>query len=69
MIKELKIDEQLRDLFPPLTEEEFSQLEQNILRDGCTSPLFTWNDYIVDGHNRYSICKKHNIEFQVIELN
>ena len=27
------------------------------------SPIITWNDFIVDGHNRYSICKKHNIEF------
>lgn len=24
-----------------------------------------WNGFIVDGHNRYSICKKHNIEYVV----
>lgn len=26
-------------------------------------PIMEWNGYIVDGHNRYSICKKHNIDF------
>ena len=24
-----------------------------------------WHGFIVDGHNRYSICKKHNIEYVV----
>lgn len=24
-----------------------------------------WNGFIVDGHNRYSICKKHNIDYVV----
>lgn len=67
-MKDFKIDEQLRDLFPPLTSEEFDQLEKNILRDGCKDPLATWNGYIVDGHNRYKICQKHNIEFQVFIL-
>jgi len=67
-MKVFQIDEQLRDLFPPLTKEEFEQLEVNILRDGCTSPLFVWKGYIVDGHNRYNICTKNDIEFQTIEL-
>lgn len=30
--------------------------------------LYIWNDYIVDGHNRYELCKKHNIKFPVEEL-
>lgn len=66
--KELKIDNELRDLLPPLTKEELETLEQNLLKDGCTSPIFTWNGYIVDGHNRYGICEKHNIEFEEIKL-
>lgn len=68
MTKELKIDEELRDWFPPLTKKEFEKLETDILRDGCRDSLCTWNGYIVDGHNRYTICTKHNIEFSVIEL-
>lgn len=67
-MKKLLIDEQLRDLFPPLSTEEFQMLETNIKRDGCTSPLFIWRGYIVDGHNRYKICTENSIEFQTIEL-
>lgn len=68
MNQEFKIDEQFRDLFPPLTKEEFEQLEKNIIRDGCREPIATWEGYIVDGHNRYNICTKHNIEFQSFVL-
>ena len=67
-MRKLLIDKELRDLLPPLTKEEFSQLEENILKDGCQSPIITWNDYIVDGHNRYNICNKHKIEFEELKL-
>lgn len=67
-MRKLLIDKELRDLLPPLTKEEFSQLEENILKDGCQSPIITWNDYIVDGHNRYKICNKHKIEFEELKL-
>ena len=67
-MKELKIDEQLRDLLPPLKEEEFNQLEQNIIKDGCTHAIATWNGYIADGHNRYKICKNNNIDFDTYPL-
>lgn len=68
MNKVLKIDPELRDLLPSLSEEEFKKLEERILKDGCQTPLFTWQGYIADGHNRYSICTKYNIQFQSIEL-
>ena len=63
-MKDLKIDPELRDLLPPLTDEEFKQLERNILDNGFDRnfPIMEWHGYIADGHNRYSICKKHNIE-------
>lgn len=66
--RELKIDKELRDLLPPQTEEEHKILEQSILKDGCSNPIITWNDYIVDGHNRYSICSEYNIGFEEIKL-
>ena len=57
---ELKIDPEFVDKIPPLTAEEFQQLENNILADGLViSPIITWNDVIVDGHNRYEICHAH----------
>ena len=54
------IDPEFRDKIPPLTEEEFSQLEENILSDGSVfSPLVVWGCTILDGHNRYEIIQKH----------
>lgn len=66
--RELKIDEELRDLLPPLTEDEYKFLEESIKEHGCTSPIHIWNDYVVDGHNRYGICKKYNYGFEVVIL-
>lgn len=63
-MKELKIDPEFRDLLPPLTDEEFKQLEKNILDNGFDRnfPIMEWHGYIADGHNRYLICRKHNID-------
>lgn len=63
-MRELKIDPELKDLLPPLTNEEYTQLEKNILDNGFDRnfPIMEWHGYIADGHNRYSICKKHNID-------
>lgn len=63
-MRELKIDPELKDLLPPLTDEEYKQLEKNILDNGFDRnfPIMEWHGYIADGHNRYSICKKHNID-------
>ena len=62
-VYELTIDPELRDLIPPLSEEEHRLLEDSILRSGCDTPLTVWNGTIVDGHNRYEICQKHGIPF------
>ena len=63
----LRIDPELHDLIPPLSEEEHKMLEESIVRDGCDTPLVVWKGTIVDGHNRYEICHKHNIPFAVEE--
>lgn len=60
MNRALKIDPEFQSKIPPLTEDEFSQLEENILADGAVlSPIIVWNGIIVDGHNRYTILGKH----------
>ena len=63
-MKDLMIDPELKDLLPPLTDEEYKRLEKNILENGFDKnfPIMEWHGYIADGHNRYSICQKHNIE-------
>lgn len=65
----LKINPELRDFIPPLSGEEKKSLEDSLLKYGYKgAPIYTWHDYIVDGHNRYNLCMKYNIEFPVEEL-
>ncbi len=57
---ELRTDPEFESKIPPLTDEEFQQLETNILADGVViSPIIVWNGVIVDGHNRYRIVSRH----------
>lgn len=57
---ELKIDPEFRDKIPPLTETEFKQLEENIVRDReVREPLVIWNSTIIDGHHRWKVIAKH----------
>ena len=65
----LKIDTDFKKLIPPLTPEEFGQLEQNILSVGkCRNAIVIWKDFIVDGHNRHTICQEHGIHFDVNKM-
>lgn len=67
---QLKIDPELQSKIPPLQFEEEQQLEQNIIAEGrLLNPIVTWNGYILDGHTRYRILKKHGfIKFEVEEI-
>lgn len=64
-LEKLRIDSEFEKLLAPLSDKEFSQLENNILLDGCREPLTIWHKTILDGHNRYRICTKHRIPFSV----
>ena len=66
-IPTLKIDPDFKDLIAPPQRQEYLQLEENILQDGCRDPIIVWNGTIIDGHNRYEICCRHNIPFSVVE--
>ncbi|HEY8026831.1 MAG TPA: hypothetical protein VIF60_19985, partial [Burkholderiaceae bacterium] len=35
-----------------------------LLAEGCRDALVLWGDILIDGHNRYEICRKHGIEFK-----
>ena len=66
----LKIDPEFQSQIPPLTDDEFKQLEENILKEGkLLSPLIVWGNTLVDGHNRYAIPQKHpEIYFSTMPL-
>ncbi len=65
MRTDIKIDPEFKALLPPLTIEELAKLEFNLKEDGCREPLMVWNGYLVDGHNRYDICTRLQLPFQV----
>jgi ParB family chromosome partitioning protein len=63
----IEINQEFKALIPPLSIEEYSQLEKNIIADGCREPLVVFNNTLVDGHNRYEICTKHDLPFSILE--
>jgi len=63
----ITIDNDFQNLIPPLTDEEFAQLEKNILRDGIRDALITWHGILIDGHNRYRIAQKYGLTYRTVE--
>ncbi|WP_155798239.1 hypothetical protein [Sorangium cellulosum] len=66
---EITVDEEFSKLIPPLSPEELAQLERHLLAEGCHDPLLVWDDgqqrILMDGHNRYQICRRHRIRYTV----
>ncbi len=65
---ELTIDKEFAGLCPALTDEENDLLESSLATDGCREPIVTWanhDDVILDGHNRYKLCRQENIPFKI----
>ena len=59
-MRQLNIDPEFRDKIPPLSAEEFSKLEENIVADGeVREPLVVWHNTIIDGHHRWKIIQKY----------
>jgi len=63
-MSEIVIDKEFKSLIPPLLEEDRSILEQKIIDEGCQDALVLWGNILIDGHNRYEICKKHGLQFK-----
>lgn len=69
----IEIDEEFKHLIPPLTDDEFNQLEENCIKEGIRDSLVVWTtpsgaQFLIDGHNRYKIAQSHNLEYQVKEM-
>ena len=67
-MQNLSINPELKSLIPPLTAEEFKQLETNVLAEGIREPIITWQGTIVDGHNRYELAQMYDLPFKVKEM-
>lgn len=69
MRTDLHIDEEFQSLLPSLTDSEREELERQIKKDGVLNPIIVWNGTIVDGHNRFMICKLNGItDFPIREM-
>lgn len=68
MTIDLSVNPDFKKLIPPLTTEEYEQLEQNIIEEGVRDRLCTWHGWIIDGHNRYEIATLHGIPFDTVEF-
>lgn len=63
-----QIKQPFKDMIPPLTSEEYAQLEENVLRDGIIDPLVLWGDILMDGHNRYKIAQEHDLDYETVQI-
>ncbi|MBB5943075.1 plasmid replication/partition related protein [Xanthomonas sp. 3307] len=61
------VKEDLKAYIDPLTADEYAALERSLLAEGCRDALVLWGDILVDGHNRYGICQKHDLPFQTVQ--
>lgn len=69
----IRVDEEFKKLIPPLSEEEYLQLEENIVAEGIRDPLVVWevpsgDMILIDGHNRWEIAANHGgIRFEIVK--
>ncbi len=57
---------EMAQLLPPLTGEQLSALEADLLANGCYSPIIVNEDMvIVDGHHRHALCVEHSIPYKM----
>ncbi len=57
---------EMAGLLPPLTGEQLTALEADLLANGCYSPVIVNEDMvIVDGHHRHELCEKHGIPYKM----
>jgi ParB-like chromosome segregation protein Spo0J len=69
-MQKLIIDPEFEAIIPPLTQDELARLTESLQEDGCRDPLVTWsdNDILLDGHNRYRICRKLSLDYDTVEI-
>lgn len=65
-MRELRINPDFKSLIPKLTDSEYMNLFESLAEEGCRDALVVWGDVIIDGHNRYEICRELGIDFETI---
>jgi 16S rRNA G966 N2-methylase RsmD len=73
VFEDIIVDAEFAALIPPLSAEERQQLEENIVEHGgARDPLVVWASKgtltLLDGHNRYEICTRLGLPFEIEEM-
>jgi hypothetical protein len=65
----VRVDATIEAMIPPLRDDQLKTLEESLLAEGkAISALWLWGDLLVDGHNRFRICKQHKLPYEVIQV-
>ena len=71
-VHQIKLQVDLHHFIRPLTKDEKEGLEQDLKEHGCRDPLVVWKTsdglLLVDGHNRFEICERLDIPYQIVEM-
>ena len=64
------ISPELKSFIPPLSYDEREKLLHNLQLNGCREPLVVWEGHsiLLDGHNRFELCTKYGIDYQIVEV-
>lgn len=58
---------EMENLLPPLSEEQMTALEKDILKNGCYTHIIVDEKLvIIDGHHRQKICVEHDIPYTML---
>lgn len=71
MSPSVRVDEEFAHLAPPLRADEYTQLRDRLLEEGCRDALVAWAEpghdvpVLLDGHQRRKICEAAVIPFRL----
>ncbi len=68
MNEPVTIDPEFQSLIPPLSADEYSQLEKNCKKDGILDSLKVWHGVLIDGHNRFRISEEWDLNYRIEEM-
>jgi hypothetical protein len=64
----MRLDPEFRTLLPPLTDEEYSELEHSCITEGVRDALVLWKDILLDGYNRHAITQSHKLKYKTCSI-
>lgn len=70
-MSELKIDKELLSYLGGSSKFSDGELERQLVEEGGPrDPIYVWKGHniIIDGHRRYTLCQKHGLPYETVEV-